>query len=150
MLGKEVKRGATAQLLYVCPGGEDAARVDAALLPVTQVGVRVRAGGRASAPAAALPETLDWERPLAGQTALVTGAARGIGAAIASVLARDGAHVVGLDVAAMSPELTAGMGAARRLGADRRHHRPRGARPRSPATCSSSTAASTWSFTTRG
>ena len=41
----------------------------------------------------------------------MTGAARGIGAAIATVLARDGAHVVGLDVAAMSPELTAGMGA---------------------------------------
>lgn len=38
-----------------------------------------------------------WVAPLDGKTALVTGAARGIGAAIAATLAREGAHVVGLD-----------------------------------------------------
>ena len=38
---------------------------------------------------------------------LVTGASRGIGAAIASVLARDGAHVVGLDVPALEEDLKA-------------------------------------------
>jgi 3-oxoacyl-[acyl-carrier protein] reductase len=37
-------------------------------------------------------------RPLAGQTALVTGAARGIGAATARALAREGARVIALDV----------------------------------------------------
>jgi 3-oxoacyl-[acyl-carrier protein] reductase len=40
----------------------------------------------------------DWELPLAGQLALVTGAAQGIGAAIAATLTRDGATVIGLDI----------------------------------------------------
>ena len=42
---------------------------------------------------------------LEGKRALVTGASRGIGRAIAQVLARDGAHVIGLDVPALQREL---------------------------------------------
>src|SRR5699024_212254 len=63
---------------------------------------RVLAGGAgpAAAPAA-------WERPLEGTVAVVTGAARGIGAEIAAVLSRDGAHVICADVPAAGEALSA-------------------------------------------
>ena len=40
----------------------------------------------------------NWQQPLAGQLALVTGAAQGIGACIAQALSQEGATVIGLDV----------------------------------------------------
>lgn len=53
----------------------------------------------------ALPE--DWSKPLQGQVAVVTGAARGIGAAIAETLHRDGAEVIAVDIPPAGEQLAA-------------------------------------------
>jgi 3-oxoacyl-[acyl-carrier protein] reductase len=104
-IGKEFGRGTTAQLVYVEPGAEDAVESTLRFLLsgrsayVSGQVIRIGAGAL-SAPA-------DWERPLADRVALVTGAARGIGAALARVLARDGATVVALDVPAAGDALAA-------------------------------------------
>jgi 3-oxoacyl-[acyl-carrier protein] reductase len=98
-LGKELHRGITSNLLYVAAGVDDG--LDATLRfflsprsayvsgQVVHVDISVTGD---STP------RFDWARPLNGKRALVTGAARGIGTAIAQVLAREGAQVIGLDV----------------------------------------------------
>lgn len=53
-----------------------------------------------------------------GKTALVTGAARGIGAAIAKRLASEGAHVVGLDILAFDSSEAEGGGRIEAMQAD--------------------------------
>ena len=102
-LGKELRAGATAQLIYAEPDADLESTLRFLLSGrsayVSGQVIRVRAAVT-NAPA-------DWDRPLAGQTAAVTGASRGIGAAIAEVLARDGAHVICVDVPAQGEELAA-------------------------------------------
>lgn len=93
-VGKEVRRGSTAQLVYVKPGAEANAESTLRFLLSAKsayVSGQVIWIGEGMAP----PN--DWDSPLAGRVAVVTGAAHGIGAETAQVLARDGAHVVCLD-----------------------------------------------------
>jgi 3-oxoacyl-[acyl-carrier protein] reductase len=119
-LAKEIGgRGATAQLVYVAAGAED--QLDSTLRFLLSprsayVSGQVVRVGEGVAPT---PE-IDWERPLEGKTALVTGASRGIGAAIAATLARDGATVVGLDIPQAADDLRAVTGAigGRAIGID--------------------------------
>lgn len=96
-LSKEVgAKGATANLLVVKEKGDDAIAGPLRFLLshrsafVTGQPILVK-GGQA-------PDRIAWQRPLDGKAVLLTGAARGIGAATAATLAREGATVLCLDL----------------------------------------------------
>jgi 3-oxoacyl-[acyl-carrier protein] reductase len=101
---KELRHGATGNLVYVAPGAEEvlestlrfllsskSAYVDGQVVRVTEAGDSI------------VPD--DWDTPQAGRIAAVTGASRGIGAAIAETLARDGAHVIAIDIPQQGDDL---------------------------------------------
>ncbi len=102
-LGKEMRAGGTSQLIELSRGAEQnlQSTLSFCLSPVSAYvsaqTIRVNA--------VELAETADPKAPLAGQTVLVTGAARGIGRAIAETVASYGAMVIGVDVPPMQGEL---------------------------------------------
>ncbi len=110
-LAKELRNGGTLQLLYIDDEAQD--QLEGALRFFLSP-KSAYISGQVLHLGACNSRVHDWSRPLAGRKALVTGAARGIGAAIAETLARDGSEIILLDVPQAKTDLDA---LAARLGA---------------------------------
>ena len=102
-VGKELRGGATSNLIYVRDGAgpADLASTFSFLLQGRSAFVDGQAWRVGPS---RVPSELS-ERPFDGRIAVITGAARGIGAQIARVFARDGATVVAVDIPAAGESL---------------------------------------------
>ena len=108
-LAKEMRKGGTVNLVWVDPAAtsevESTVRFFLSGKSAFVDGQVVRVSAQGQVPSGHSSGTQNWEQPLDGRLAVVTGAARGIGATIAEVLARDGASVICIDVPQASEHL---------------------------------------------
>lgn len=97
-VAKELRAGATANSVIVAGGVPVAAPSVMGTLRFLFSGRSAFVDGQPLVVTGVGEFSADATHPLAGKVAVVTGAARGIGAEIVRVLARDGATVIGVDV----------------------------------------------------
>jgi len=104
-LSKEIgKKGATCNLILLESGAER--QIKSALYYLLTEKSSFVTGQTLTLRNSAVRATkINWETPLQGKTAIVTGAAQGIGLQTARVLSRDGACVICLDMPSNEPKL---------------------------------------------
>lgn len=105
-LAMELRNGATGNGILLADGVNTTSASALAALRFFLSGRSAFVDGqflKVSSPAGELPD--DVEKPLAGKVAVVTGSARGIGAAIARTMHRDGATIIAVDVPAAGDHL---------------------------------------------
>ncbi|CAN5147130.1 3-oxoacyl-ACP reductase [soil metagenome] len=106
-LGKEMQRGATVSLVYISPDAKPAATgLESTLRFILSAKSAYVDGQVYYVGSADATRPADWDRPLDGKVAIITGAARGIGATITEVFARDGATVIAIDIESAAEALT--------------------------------------------